>query len=322
MNKKNQKNNFKKLIKFFIFLLISILDLSLIIFYFFISFLVYIKKLLTSKIPLSVNETIKVETYTYKKTKNKNLKLDIYYPNINKEKYPFVYFTHGGGWISGFRNQSNNVSWCKYLASRGFIVASIDYRYGYNNTMLDLLSDYKDGLDFCRINKKKFKIDVNNISLFGLSAGAHLALLYSSYFSYFEDKNELKGINSVISYYPPTDLEDILKDKNSNSLIAKFGVKQTIKDSPSKISNIYQYYSPIYWITKNMIPVLVVHGQNDKTIPFSSSVKFSKILKKHSVPYKFLVHHNADHSFDTQLKDYRTIHIIEDTIRFINNNNK
>ncbi len=245
------------------------------------------------------------------------MKLDLWYPNQNKEIYPLIYFCHGGGWVSGFRDQPNNVSWCRFLANKGFLVASIDYRYGYSNTMLDLLSDYIAGLEFLKNNNKNLFIDKNNITLMGLSAGGHLALLYSSYFTSMSEEKYMNGIRSVVAYYSPSDLRDILKE-NNKSLFAKFGLKQTLKDSPYISHDIYLDYSPIKYISKNMVPVFLAHGEEDKTVPIVSSIKLGHKLLDYNVPLEFEVHKSADHSFDTKLKDYRTIKILDKTVRFIN----
>lgn len=325
---KNKKNNTKpknksffivnKLHKLIIFLFLSISDLTLGIGYFLISGIIYIYKLLTSTVPMHVNEEIEMHTYVYKKSDKKDLKIDIYYPNKSGDNHPLVYFCHGGGWISGFRDQPNNVSWCKFLASRGFIVSSIDYRYGYKNTMMDLLSDYNDGLLFLRVNSKRFKIDINNISLVGLSAGGHMALLYMTYLTYINDKVLSRGIKSVVSFYPPTNLNDLIEDEKSKSFIAIFGALATLKSKPSENQDIYEYYSPITWVSENMIPTLIAHGKEDDTVPFTSSINFVRELKKNNVPYEFLVHNTANHSFDTQLNDRKTINILEKTVYFIN----
>lgn len=318
--KEKFKNSFfivNKIYLFLLFIIISISSFTLGIFYLIVSFFIYMKKVLTSTIPMEINEDIKVETYVYKKTDNKDLKVDIYYPNSNKSFYPLVYFCHGGGWISGFRDQPNNVSWCKFLASKGFVVSSIDYRYGYRNTMLDLLADYKDGLKYLEDNYYKFKIDKENIVLMGLSAGGHMALLYATYLSKNNMSKELSGIKSVVAYYPPTNLEALLNDKHTKSVFAKFGTLTTLNNSPCDCDNPYSYYSPSNWVGPNMLPTLLVHGKKDDTVPFCNSVEFAGLLKSNKVPYEFLVHSNANHSFDSKMTDYTTINIIEKTVRYI-----
>lgn len=322
----NLKEKFKKsfffvnkIYIFIIFTLLTFIDFTLGFYYFLLSIAILIGKTLISHLPLQPEKPISFKTYTYKKLSHKNLKIDIWYPTKNKEKkLPLVFFCHGGGWISGFRNQPNNVSWCKFLASKNFCVSSIDYRYGIKNDMEDILCDYSDALKFIRENNEKLNIDTDNIVLMGLSAGGHLSLLYSTYNSYMENEERIKGIKGVVAYYSPSDLNDIFTPENK-SLFARFATKKTLKAKPEEKEEIYYYYSPLKWISNNMVPCLIVHGKLDTTVPFSSSVKLAKELKRHNVDYEFVVHEKAGHSFDTLFKDEKTIDILEKTSEFIKN---
>ena len=307
-----------KVYLFLIFIGLVIEDATLGFYYFILSMIMFAWKTLNSKVPIATSKDFPKVTHIYKRIEDKDLKMDIWYPN-NKYKgpYPLVYFCHGGGWISGFRNQPNNVSWCKYLADKGFVVASIDYRFGYKNTMDDILSDYSDGLKYLKEHYEILNVDKTNIVLMGLSAGGHLSLLYSTYHTLKDKFSEsMSGIKSVVAYYPPTDLKDILDDDNK-SLFARFATKQTLKGTPEEIEKIYDYYSPINYVSESMISTLIVHGMNDNTVPFFSSVKFVNKLNEYKVNYSFLVHKKADHSFDTRLKDYATVNILDKTLRFI-----
>ena len=305
-----------KVYLFLLFIFLSIEDLTLGFYYFLISLFVYTWKVLRSKVPIDVDEEFHPETYVYKETAKRELKLDIYYPNKYSDKYPLVFFCHGGGWISVFRNQPNNVSWCSFLASKGFAVVSIDYRYGYKNNMEDILLDYTDALEYVKKNSTTLSIDKNNIVLMGLSAGGHLSLLYSTYHTYNNNVERMAGIKGVVAYYSPTDLNQIFISENK-SLFAKFATRQTLKESPVNENNLYDYYSPANWLSKNMIPTLLVHGKLDTTVPFKSSVDFAKKLKSLNIEYVFLVHKNGGHSFDTKVEDMSTVNILEKTTRYI-----
>ncbi len=305
-----------KIYLFFIFIFIALEDLSLGIYYFIISLIIYIWKTLRSKVPIDVEGKFNKETFVYKKTMARELKLDLWTPSKSETKYPLVFFCHGGGWISGLRNQPNNVSWCKYLASKGFAVVSIDYRYGYKNSMEDILSDYTDALNFVKRNHDKLSIDRENIVLMGLSAGGHLSLLYAAYHTNKQNKNFMEGIKGVVAYYPPTDLNHIFITDNK-SIFAKFAAKTTLKGTPVEKREIYNYYSPINWISKHMVPCLIAHGKMDTVVPFKSSVDFVGKLKELNVKYLFLVHKKGGHSFDTKMKDRATINILERTVGYI-----
>lgn len=305
-----------KIYLFLLFLVLSFISFTTFMYFLLFYFIIFVYRLFTRRIPLEPREKYEYETYVYKESNGAKLKMDIWYPKVEKTKYPVVLFAHGGGWISGFRNQPNNVSWCKFLASNGLVAASIDYRFGVKNTMTDILSDYTDALNYLRQNSEKLKIDKSRIILMGLSAGGHLALLYSAYYSFNNAKEYMKGIKGVVVYYAPSDLKDIFSD-DSKSLFAKFATLATLKGSPQKIEDIYEYYSPISWISERMPPILVVHGKNDLVVPFSSSVKLVKKLKEKGVKYMFLVHKTGGHTFEFELKDFQTVRIIEKTVKFI-----
>lgn len=311
-----------KIYLFLIFIGLFLSDVTLGLYYFILSIIVYLWKTVTSKVPMSTPGEIHKETYTYKKTGDRDLLLDIYYPTEKPlREYPFIYFSHGGGWISGFRNQPNNVSWCKFLAAKGFAVASIDYRYGYRNDMSDILSDYTDGLKYIKKNAKKLKIDRSKIVLMGLSAGGHLALLYSTYHTFMKNSKPMEGIKSVVAYYPPSNLSDLFSSDNK-SIFAKFAARRTLNGRPTEVKEIYDYYSPINYISESMIPTLIAHGKLDNTVPFQSSINFIKKLDYYNVDHTFLVHKYGDHSFDTNLSDYSTISILDKTVRYIRKSTK
>lgn len=306
-----------KIYLFIIFILVSFVDLTLAIYYFLLTLVMYLIKVLKAHVPIQTDKTFAKETYTYKETDNQSLKIDIWYPsNSRKQNHPLVFFCHGGGWISGFRNQPNNVSWCKYLASKGLAVCSIDYRYGIKNTMEDILSDYTDALKFVRKNSNNLNIDENNIVLMGLSAGGHLSLLYSTYNTFMGNDKNMEGIRGVVGYYSPSSLKDIFVPENK-SVFAKFAAKQTLKADLEEEENIYDYYSPINWVSERMVPTLIVHGELDAVVPFESSTKLAKTFNKNNVYYEFLTHSKGEHSFDTKYKDFTTVNILEKTVRFI-----
>lgn len=58
-----------------------------------------------------------------------DLKLDLYRPDdAGPERRPLVVVVHGGGFVGGSKSQGHVLAWAREFASRGFIVASIDYR--------------------------------------------------------------------------------------------------------------------------------------------------------------------------------------------------
>lgn len=277
---------------------------------------------LLGKLPLDVPESSldKPESLVYKRSGNTNLKLDIFYPKDHTtsvdKKYPVVFFAHGGGWVSGFRKQANNISWCKYLASRGFAVVSIDYRFGIVSHIDDILKDYSDALNFVREKAEKLSLNQEKIALMGLSAGGHLALQHAAYHSYHGNLSEIKGVKCVVAWYAPSDLMDLWDDK-VESLFARFAVSTTLKGLPTRDKEDYIRYSPITWVSEKMVPVFLVHGSGDKVVPVDSSVKLFNKLQKNNVEAYLEIYSNAGHAFEFELKTPKTIQLIGKTLKFL-----
>lgn len=278
-------------------------------------------KSLLGKIPLSVSEKAYSGPYrhVYKREGRRDLNLDIYYPSGHEKEengFPVVFFAHGGGWISGSRRQSNNMSWCKFLAGRGFGVVAIDYRYGYLNHIEDILDDYSDALDFIRANASEFLLDVNKIVLMGLSAGGHLTLQYAAYNTHENKTERMLGVRGIVAWYAPCDLMD-LWDDDLESLFARLAITTTMKGTPEKAKEDYEKYSPINWISSKMPPTFLVHGNNDSVVPVKSSIKLYRKLVSFSVPAWIRIEASGDHSFEFQTKSRSTIKYIEETVNFV-----
>lgn len=241
----------------------------------------------------------RVETHEYLPRKF----LDVFYPKAEKIN-GVVVFAHGGGWISGYRRQPNNMSWYRFLVSNGFIVAAIEYSRGYITDIEKLVEELTEAVKF--IKRKLIDSCQAKFSLMGLSAGGHLALLTGLRDSSLVDK--------IVAYYTPCDLLDIWQ---SESIFARFSVMATIKRLPTKSKEIYEKYSPINYITPPCPEILLVHGMKDSIVPYTSSLKMFKKLRENSCRAKLLLHHKANHGFEFVLRDNRTIEILNKTIEFL-----
>jgi len=305
-----------KLYFLMVLILLSVIHSGLFLFGLLVSLVFYVRGILRAKVPIAPDGTFRYQTHVYKSVGNTTLKLDVWYPNQIKPAYPLVFFAHGGGWISGLRNQPNNVSWCKFLASKGFAAASIDYRLALRSSMDHILRDYTDALHFVKDNAERLRVDNDHIVLMGLSAGGHLALLYAAYYTFMKQESKMKGVKGVSVYYCPSDLRDVFV-KGQKSLFARFATMAALKGMPHHKPDLYYEYSPIEWISKRMVPTLVVHGKKDMVVPYTSSINLVRKLKSENIPYKFLLHKEGGHGFETHLKDFQTIRILDETVRFM-----
>jgi acetyl esterase/lipase len=270
---------------------------------------------LKARLPIDSGTGGESETIIYKKVGTAELKLDLWRPVRGGGGIATVVLAHGGGWVSGARNQPNLISWCRFLSDRGFSVASIDYRFAYVNKLEDILEDFSDGVNFIRSGAETLGLS-RNIILMGLSAGGHLALYHAAFNTFKHNLGAMTGIKGVVAYYAPSDLNDLFSPEDK-SFFARFGAGTALKALPRFDKDVYERYSPINFFSSRMVPVLAVHGRQDEVVPFFSSVNMVKRLKELGVNNRFLVHKTGGHGFEVKLKDYRTTLILEETVRFI-----
>lgn len=298
-----------------VFLIIAVASYAVALVFAFTALVIWLVNKLRARLPIDSEITSEPITIIYKNVGSTELKLDLWRPVLGGEGIATIVFAHGGGWVSGFRNQPNIISWCRFLSARGFTVASIDYRFAYANKMEDILEDFSDGVSFIRQGAEELGLS-HKIILLGLSAGGHLALYHASFNTFVPNPDAMKGIRGVVAYYSPSDLKDLFSPEDK-SFFVRFGAGTALKALPRFDEDVYEHFSPINYFSSRMIPVLAVHGKLDEVVPYFSSVKMINRLKDLGINCRLMVHKTGGHSFEVKLKDYRTTLILEETVRFM-----
>lgn len=98
---------------------------------------------------------------------------------------PLVLFLHGGGFISGSKEQLNPEALQKLLAA-GISVAAVNYRLVSHATLPAAQQDAARALQFLRAKAAEWNIDKTRIGAFGGSAGAQLTM----YLAFHDDLAE------------------------------------------------------------------------------------------------------------------------------------
>ncbi|MDR2822876.1 MAG: alpha/beta hydrolase [Acholeplasmatales bacterium] len=101
--------------------------------------------------------------------------LDIYYPNNkNLDKYPLLIHIHGGG-FSHMQKRDWGIYPGFFWIERGYMMISIEYGLAPKFKCPSQIEDCDLALEYLIKNKDKYKIDVNNIFIYGASAGGSLS---------------------------------------------------------------------------------------------------------------------------------------------------
>jgi acetyl esterase/lipase len=109
------------------------------------------------------------------------LHLDLYEPPGPRTARPLIVYIHGGGWAFGQPRQSGAFSnWpgvLALMASRGYAVASVEYRLSSEAPFPAAIQDVKAAIRWLRANARQYGIDPRHVGVWGGSAGGHLAAL-------------------------------------------------------------------------------------------------------------------------------------------------
>ena len=96
-------------------------------------------------------------------------------------------------------------------------------------------------------------------------------------------------VAAVINWYGPTDVEDLLEGPNAaDCAIAWCG------NRPDRIE-LARRISPLYYIHKDVPPILTIHGQKDNVIPHSHSVRLHAALDEAGIANRLITIANGKH---------------------------
>lgn len=119
----------------------------------------------------------KATRYIYKEVGDTKLPLYVFEPEGHKAEAnaPAIVFFFGGGWTKGTPSQF--VPQCEYLASRGMVAITVDYRVRSRHpvTVEDCIEDAKSAMRWVRVHAKQLGVHPERIAAAGGSAGGHLA---------------------------------------------------------------------------------------------------------------------------------------------------
>jgi acetyl esterase/lipase len=99
--------------------------------------------------------------------------LDVFYPSAIADKpLPTIVWVHGGGWVSGSKEEIANYG--KVLAGRGFTVVGVDYSLAPGKTFPTPMRQVNAALGYLVSNAERLQVDPDHFVLAGDSVGAHI----------------------------------------------------------------------------------------------------------------------------------------------------
>jgi acetyl esterase/lipase len=228
-------------------------------------------------------------------------KLDLYLPRDGKN-WPLVVWIHGGAWRGGNKEGPPALPLLRF----GYAVASINYRLSQHATFPAQLEDCKAAIRWLRAHADEYGYNPDRIGVWGASAGGHLVAILGTTsdvktFDVGENLDESSSVQAVVDFFGPTDFLRINAQAGAKSRLDHDApdspesrlIGGPVLENPEKVKRA----NPIAYISADDPPFLIMHGEEDHTVPIGQSELLDAALKKAGVDSKFQRIPNAGHGF-------------------------
>lgn len=222
------------------------------------------------------------------------LNMDLYHPDTGTGPAPVVIYIHGGGWTGGDKSDGAGMLFTQPLRENGYLVAAINYRLAPTYPFPAPIEDVKCAVRHLRANAEKYNLDPNRIGVLGGSSGGHLASLLgladeSAGWDVGQFEDQSSHVDAVVDLWGPADLTRF--DYNPSREVYK-----TVFGAENPQDPILEKYNPVTYISPDDPPFLILHGEDDETVPPIQSQIFFDQLKAAGVPVELVMVKNAAHS--------------------------
>lgn len=225
--------------------------------------------------------------------------VDIYVP-AGKGSHPLVLYIHGGGWQGGHTRQSgaftNFPRVLASLAAEGFTVASVEYRLSGEARFPAQIRDVYAAMRFLTGHAAQYHIDPKRIGVFGGSAGGHLTALTAltcHETSLDPEAANTPCVQAAVAWYGIYDFATMPR------ITEKGSAEQRLLgcDSGTCTTDQIRAASPLTYADAKDPPILLIHGEGDRTVPVAQTHQAEAALKATGVPVSAIYYPGIDHSF-------------------------
>jgi len=239
---------------------------------------------LRAQVPPTPPQPLTVEgasTYIYKTIDTVQLRLHVFAPKPPlTSPRPAVLFFLGGGWLNGDVKQF--IPQATHLAELGVVGVLVDYRvkYRHQTTPFEAMADAKSAIRWARAHASDLGIDPGRVAAGGGSAGGHVALS-AAVFDRFDDPNEDQSTSSkpnlLVLFNPVVDATTPARNGHFNGR-GREG-------------------SPLHHEFHSLPPTLILHGKDDKSVPYADVERFCNDARARGLPCELIGYDGAGHGF-------------------------
>jgi len=222
----------------------------------------------------------------------------LFLPRNLKEKVPGLVFVHGGPvrqMLLGFHYMDyyhNAYAENQYLASRGYAVLSVNYRLGVMygrafreapNSVWRGASEYKDVVAAGQYLQSLPQVDDEKIGLWGGSYGGFLTAMGLA--------RDSSLFRAGVDYHGVHDWSVFLTER---PYFGNLALKPPDQEAAVKLA---WESSPDAYVSTWTSPVLLIHGDDDRNVPFTQTVDLVQRLRAQHVGFEEMIFPDEIHGF-------------------------
>ena len=194
-----------------------------------------------------------------------DLTLDVYVPEDGaRTARPLLVAFHDGAFLNGDKRDSSLVEWCRYFASLGYVVSSVDYRQGYrrneketDEAMYHALKDANAAVRFL-LKRDSLLIHSDRIFASGADAGAITAM--------------------NLAFMREENMPVVMTEQGDSLVVTR---QQLLRGFDVRaVANLWGAVPDTAILRNAKIPVISFQSQEDTEIPFWTGRPFEKENEK------------------------------------------
>lgn len=213
-----------------------------------------------------------------------------------------VLFLVNGGWLSSKATPLMVTirpdDYRPYL-ERGYTVFAVVTSSQPKFTIAEEMEDVLRAVRFIRANAKKYGVRPDRLGVLGSSSGGHLTLSIATRGGPGKAdaadpvERESSAVQAAACFFPPTDFLNYggpgisgVGEGPLAPLQVAFGPRALTAEGRAKLG---REISPIYFVTRELPPTLIIHGDADKVVPLQQAESFVERAKEAGAPHVKLV---------------------------------
>lgn len=197
------------------------------------------------------------------------------------------------GWNSPWQPAEEQQEMFDDYLERNLTVFNVYHGSGPKFKVPEAVSDVRRAVRHIRAHAEEYGVDDQKFVTWGYSAGGHLSLMLALD-SDSGDQNSDDPIERVsnrvaaaLAIFPPVDLTEHVGPSGDAGVFPALDFDVELVES----------VSPIFKVSKDDPPILLVHGDNDGVVDIEHSKRMSDALKKEGVSVHLEVIEGAGHGF-------------------------